>query len=94
MAEDFSHIGDKIKELDVGIKGKGQGLQPDGFEIKETDLDIKLKDALAILASKKRTLSCNLLFLITIALCLLITFLCLIVRSLSSLPFIKILRKI
>jgi len=44
MAEDFSHIGDKIKELDVGIKGKGQGLQPDGFEIKETDLDIKLKD--------------------------------------------------
>ena len=43
MAEDFSHIGDKIKELDVGIKGKGQGLQPDGFEIKETDLVLKPK---------------------------------------------------
>ena len=46
MAEDFSHIGKKIKdlELDVALRGKSQGLHADGFKIEETDFDIQLKD--------------------------------------------------
>ena len=42
MAEDFSHIGKQIKdlELDVALKGKSQGLHADGFKIEETDFDI------------------------------------------------------